>query len=305
MLPVQLQSPVSPSPRRPNFDTTATFIGLPASSSPAPAVEVYEDHVSEDEGISAVKIESPTLGDSAATHESKANDSSSSLSEPEDFSDEENDPIVHAFGPFGANILPRLATMNAAPSPGHNREPLKATDSPQQKVMKKIVFKTARRPSFSAARNHVINQLAYSRLHSLPLSTIMNSLPASVKEGSGSPGHAENSPSRAFTDADLKELLLEVPCVGEISREGKDAAGKPLENEFYYVPDMDTDEMRKNAVEGGLGKTSLRAVRKQHKVYFINKPWLLRRTNLIAAILLEKTKVLSLRYRWGITSKQR
>jgi len=288
MLPVQLQSPISPSPRRPNFDATTTFIGLPASSSPAPAVEVYEDHASEDENLSAIKVESP-LEDSAAVHESKANDSSSSLSEPEDFSDEENDPIVHALGSFGANILPRMATMNTTMSPSHSRQPLTATNSPQQKVMKKIVLKTAYKPSFSAARNHVINQLAYSRLHSLPLSTIMNNLPASMKEGSGSPEHDENVTISAFTDGDLKELLLEIPCIGEISREGKDAAGKPLENEFYYVPDMDTDEMRKNAVEGGLGKTSLRAVRKQHKVTFMDYFLTFFLLTSPAAILLEKT----------------
>jgi len=87
-----------------------------------------------------------------------------------------------------------------------------------------------------------------------------------MKEGVGSPGHVENSPTPAFADADLKQLLLDIPCIGEIAREGKDAAGKPLENEFYYIPDMDDDKMRRDAVAGGLGKTSLRAVRKQHKV---------------------------------------
>jgi len=117
-----------------------------------------------------------------------------------------------------------------------------------------------------------------------------------MKEGSGSPEHNENVTISAFTDVDLKELLLEIPCIGEISREGKDAAGKPLENEFYYVPDMDTDEMRKNAVEGGLGKTSLRAVRKQHKVLSMDYFLAFFLLTSPAAILLEKTQILSNKY---------
>jgi hypothetical protein len=51
-----------------------------------------------------------------------------------------------------------------------------------------------------------------------------------------------------------------------IGREGKDAAGKLLESEFYYVPEMDTDMMRRETVTQSLGKTSIRAARKQHKV---------------------------------------
>ena len=55
-------------------------------------------------------------------------------------------------------------------------------------------------------------------------------------------------------------------CVGEVVREGKDAAGKALESEYYYVPDKDTDEKRKEVVANDLMKPGLRACRKQHKV---------------------------------------
>ena len=58
----------------------------------------------------------------------------------------------------------------------------------------------------------------------------------------------------------------DIPCVGEIPRSGKDAAGKALENEFYYVPEMDADQMRREAVSGSFRGTGLRSVRKQHKV---------------------------------------
>lgn len=77
------------------------------------------------------------------------------------------------------------------------------------------------------------------------------------------PSQTGNKP---LTDAELRSILDATSCVGHISREGKDAAGKPLEDEFYYVPEMDSDTMGRDAVVGGLGKTGLRAVRRQHKV---------------------------------------
>ncbi|KAH0424666.1 hypothetical protein KCU90_g8247, partial [Aureobasidium melanogenum] len=57
---------------------------------------------------------------------------------------------------------------------------------------------------------------------------------------------------------------------GEIARSGKDAAGKALEDEFYYVPEMDTDEHRRAAVM--IAKPPLRSTRKQHKQYYWKKP---------------------------------
>ena len=61
-------------------------------------------------------------------------------------------------------------------------------------------------------------------------------------------------------------LILLVACIGEIHREGKDAAVKPLESEFYYVPEKDDDVERRAAVVDGLRKPSLRNCREQHKV---------------------------------------
>jgi hypothetical protein len=45
-----------------------------------------------------------------------------------------------------------------------------------------------------------------------------------------------------------------------------------LESEFYYMPEKDTDDMRRDTVTQSLGKTSMRAARKQHKVCFILTP---------------------------------
>jgi len=108
----------------------------------------------------------------------------------------------------------------------------------------------------------MINQLAFSRLSSTPLSTIMNNLPPAER--------------KAVNKEQLRVLIESTPCVGIIRRQGKDAAGKPLESEYYYTPELDTDEQRRLAVTDGLRKPSLRSCRKQHKVsvhhLFLNLP---------------------------------
>ncbi|RMZ87367.1 hypothetical protein DV736_g5400, partial [Chaetothyriales sp. CBS 134916] len=166
----------------------------------------------------------------------------------QDFSDndEENDPIVHSFGPFGANLLPRMASINASGSPQTTtvskspKAPLRQNDSPAQAVKK----------SDFDVKEHVVNQLAFSRLSSTPLSTILSHLPRDAG--------VMNKPT-------LKDCLEQIACIGQVTREGKDAAGKPLESEYYYIPEMDEDEHRKEAVVNDLMKPGLRACRKQHK----------------------------------------
>ena len=76
------------------------------------------------------------------------------------------------------------------------------------------------------------------------------------------------STASTYTAPVLQQLLEAIPCVGLIERKGKDAAGKPLEAQFYYVPEMDENIVRREAVLGGRGGTGLRAVRKSHKVCF-------------------------------------
>jgi len=73
-----------------------------------------------------------------------------------------------------------------------------------------------------------------------------------------------------LTKDQLRAIIESTTCLGIIRRQGKDAAGKPLESEYYYVPEMDTDEQRRLAVTDGLRKPSLRACRKQHKVSLVS-----------------------------------
>ncbi|KAF2010420.1 hypothetical protein BU24DRAFT_356440 [Aaosphaeria arxii CBS 175.79] len=291
--PVIPRSPVSQSPiRQPNF----MGLGAPIAPAQSPApVRIFED----DEEAGGVRLEptpdSPTPAEatfirttptrSSVAPGSAVKDSRSSIlsSFSDDFSDndEENDPVVHSFGPFGDNLLPRLESFKTStPTQGsasaqRHRKVLRPSPSPKRRSFtESIHFKE------SPIKNHVINQLAFSRVHSIPLSLIHGNLPAELRacanklvDGDKTPTKNDPSPSTLpLTKQELKSLMDTIPCVGEIPRSGKDAAGKALENEFYYVPEMDTDPMRREAVTGSFRGTGLRAVRKQHKQYYWKKP---------------------------------
>ncbi len=284
MLPPRLQSPVSPSPIHNTF--SSTFHGDQEE------VKVYEDHDSEEDAphdatpeLFPLNTPEDPFVESEAEVVKKSH--SSALSDPEELSehDEENDPIVHSFGPFGENILSRFQSFQPT-SPERKRKPLKtATNSPGRAA-------SWPKASSSPIKNHVINQLAFSRVHSLPLSTIHSNLPSELRGAMAKPSDTENR--EVLAASDLKTILDGIPCVGEISREGKDAAGKLLESEFYYVPEMDLDDQRRVTVTQSLGKTSIRAARKQHKVCPPTHPFLQRNANTeLAAILLEASARLS------------
>ena len=255
-----IQSPVSPSP--------AVQIAHPTSSTlftsdPGPAtVQVYEDDPSDEIQPTQTEATQSTQQLSQPLGLSLKESLSSEPLESKDFSDndEENDPIVHSFGPYGSNINRRMESFTTGSSPP--RRPLdtlkEASISPQRRHN---LESTNEGEFHTPIVNHVINQLAYSQRSSTPLSILMDHLPAHLKQDS--PGSKENI--RLTTESFIK-MLDATPCIGEVSREGKDAAGKPLESEYYYVPDMDTEEKRRNAVVEGLRKPGLRACRKQHKV---------------------------------------
>jgi hypothetical protein len=256
----RLQSPVSPTPAGPssNSNTLANLF----SDLEEPIVQVYEDEDTSEpvQDIAAGHSMVSTLAASsflAPTLESQ----SSELSEPDEDHDpdEENDPIVHSFGPFGANISSRMASFTtvASPEAARGRTMRDPTVSPGSRSSSESTNQADAVPIV----NHVVNQLAFSRLSSTPLSVIMNHLPAELKGASLT--HLEN---KGLTPEDLRKLLNATPCVGEIHREGKDAAGKRLESEYYYIPDEDTDVQRRETVVDGLRKPSLRNCRKQHKV---------------------------------------
>jgi len=206
----RLCSPESPTPAgNNNLDFGSTFIaGQSFSSQDDGPVQVYEDN----ESVMS-NMQSPV--------QPLVTSQSSALSEPEELSehDEENDPIVHSFGPFGENLLCKFESFKSA-SPDRLRKPLQ--DPPTILKLRHIPGPSTYRPvNESPIKNHVVNQLAFSRIHSLPLSTIYSNLPAEMKRVEvGSTMTAKMD----LTSEELKTLLDKIACVGEIPREGKDAA---------------------------------------------------------------------------------
>lgn len=262
----RVSTPVSPTPARPSNNSAAMSSLL--SDSEEPAVQIYEDEDAS-EGNNDIAAGISQISTLAATS-FPANvemSQSSELSDPEECQDpdEENDPIVHSFGPFGANISNKMASLTAGASPEgpRGRGVPGLSSSPGNRASSESTNQADAIPIV----NHVVNQLAFSRLSSTPLSVIFHNLPAELK--GASPTRLEN---KGLSKDDLRKLLNAAPCIGEIDREGKDAAGKPLESEYYYIPDEDTDAQRRAAVVDGLRKPSLRNCRKQHKVRKMNPP---------------------------------
>ncbi|KAG0649320.1 Plasmid maintenance 2 [Hyphodiscus hymeniophilus] len=261
----RIESPVSPTPAGPSNSQTS-FSKL-FSDDVVPVVKVFEDENSSEAEQEIAQGASMISTEAASSFEAVPVESQSSdHSEPEDEQDpdEENDPIVHSFGPFGANISSRMASFTT-----------RSPELPRGRTLHGPTASPATRSSSEATNqaessniiNHVVNQLAFSRLSSTPLSVILNQLPESLKNSS--PTDVEN---RGLTKEELQKLLNATSCIGEIHREGKDAAGKRLESEYYYIPDEDTDGNRRAAVVDGLRKPSLRNCRKQHKQYYWKKP---------------------------------
>lgn len=254
----RLQSPISPTPAMRAPFTSSTF--LPSDPPIPPPIQVYEDERSEDEAEQpSAKIE-----ETQSTQKDSQPLAPDTLSKSNEFSDadEENDPVVHSFGPFGADILPRMESFT--------------TESPEQQLVKprsrrsvsskiQVSSESTDEEITESLINHVINQLAFARVSSTPLSTLMDHLPSLLK--AKDPSSKGDQP---LSVESLKKLLDATKCIGKVEREGKDAAGKQLESEYYYMADLDLDVARKDAVIKGLRKPGLRSCRKQHKVCFFN-----------------------------------
>ncbi|KAK1749504.1 hypothetical protein QBC47DRAFT_395738 [Echria macrotheca] len=269
----RISSPVSPTPANVSTSNASLDDLLPGADDHG-EVQIYEDASCDEQELPKL---AKTVDDSFATQpaESFSSELSEPLSDGENDPDEENDPIVHSFGPFGANLSGRFASFSTfSPKiPQVSRYPTTALEplteqSPNASPKVSVAVETSpvetpveiplSPEQKSAVTNHVINQLAYSRLSSTPLSTIMSKLPTEEKKD--------------LSKDQLRSIIESTPCIGIIRRQGKDAAGKPLESEYYYIPEMDEDEARRLAVTDGLRKPSLRACRKVHKQYFWKRP---------------------------------
>ncbi|CCK70705.1 Plm2p KNAG_0F00330 [Huiozyma naganishii CBS 8797] len=82
-----------------------------------------------------------------------------------------------------------------------------------------------------------------------------------------------NKQVAALSAEELRVILSGAKGIGIIRRSGKDAAGKPLEEEYYYDIENDDDVDRENLVASLKGgRSALRSCRKTHKQYYWKKP---------------------------------
>ncbi|KAH8758304.1 hypothetical protein F5883DRAFT_606758 [Diaporthe sp. PMI_573] len=295
-----------------NSQHSSILSDLPSISEREKSVEIYEDEDAGEQGVVAARAgltgDQSFMTDINDSFSSDLSDASSD-GEDENYPNEENDPIVHSFGPFGANLNSRMAMASFhADSPKRRRLESGGFASPRVNGVSRvrasagaadhslsgksastsreasIGHKASHPPTPDGNRheasaqaekekevqpdvshldvapitNHVVNQLAFSRLSSTPLSTIMANLPAEEKKD--------------LLRHHLKFIVETATCIGTIEREGKDADGKPLESQYYYIPEKDDDEHRRAAVVDGLRKPTLRNCRKHHVQYYWKRP---------------------------------
>lgn len=306
----RISSPVSPTPAHASLQQlvgadaapsssqhSSILSDLPSVSEREHSVEIYEDEDADQPSYVGrpSTADHSFVPDVSKSFSSDLSDIQSDDDADENDPDEENDPIITSFGPFGANLNNRMASFSASSpkrrrldsgafaSPRHtstsrappatedSRRSSKSASTPRQgsfsgkdlpgpaagereqdKGKESAVVPDLSHVDVPTVMNHVVNQLAFSRLSSNPLSTLLSNLPAEDKKG--------------LTRDELRYIVEMATCIGTIPRQGKDADGKPLESQYYYVPEMDDDENRRAAVVDGLRKPTLRNCRKHHVV---------------------------------------
>ncbi|SCV03021.1 LANO_0G01662g1_1 [Lachancea nothofagi CBS 11611] len=145
----------------------------------------------------------------------------------------------------------------ASPSP---KKTHKRKNQPKKPIFSKedILLQVASKAIDICELQHVLaNHLAFSNVQQVPLSQLrdVNSIISTLKP------------------YELRALLEDEKCIGVIYREGKDAAGKPLDAEYYYDLENDSDENRRQLVSSLKGgRSGLRSCRRVHKQYFWKKP---------------------------------
>lgn len=132
--------------------------------------------------------------------------------------------------------------------------------NPREKIenlkINEILEEISLNNDLESIKNVLINHLAFSRLSQTPLKQLQTV------------SHSIQTLSRY----QLRAILADLKCIGVIYRHGKDAAGKPLDEEYYYDVENDDDMERTNLVTSIKGSSGLRNCRKTHKQYFWKKP---------------------------------
>lgn len=150
------------------------------------------------------------------------------------------------------NTSVKRQKKSTSPSPQNERAQNYAnlTDGEVGEVLAEI-------ESIEQVKRVLVNHLAFSRLSSTPITDLQGI----------------SKSTQALTPKQMRVLLTRgAPGVGVIYREGKDAAGKPLDEEYFYDIDKDDDRDRVNMVNTTKGRATLRNCRKKHKQYYWKRP---------------------------------
>ncbi|KAA8906659.1 hypothetical protein FN846DRAFT_712731 [Sphaerosporella brunnea] len=256
-------TPVSPTPRRNihgSMNSMNSMIQPHTAQSMSMAetfVDIYEDEPVSDDVGDETQLELPAPIAETATKFSRT----STRDVAEAFSEiVPQDEIAHSF--LGSEpVLPPMTLFSTAeplktPPAAFRRHRSSSASSPLSLPSSERHRSASISPGkYLTLQNHLTNQLAFSRVNTMPLSELFDNLPTAL--------------ATTATMDRVKEILIETACIGEIKRVGKDAAGKPLENQYYYIMEEDRDEGRKAAVGGRAG---MRSCRKSHKQYYWKKP---------------------------------
>lgn len=144
------------------------------------------------------------------------------------------------------------------PSPKkNNKRKLKSKNVSEVSTQERLQQLQDKGVDVESLGNVLANHLAFSNVQQTPLGLLQH----------------VNSTISTLSRPELRALLDAERCIGVIYRTGKDAAGKPLDEEYYYDLDGDSDRDRRQLVmslKGG--RTGLRSCRKVHKQYFWKKP---------------------------------
>lgn len=141
----------------------------------------------------------------------------------------------------------------------HQRKNSKKTKNSKSDDIKDLILDNLKAKGINCKEiQHILsNHLAFAAQQQTPLSQLQKT---------------SKSVSQLNTD-ELRILLENEASIGVIKREGKDAAGKLLEEEFYYDIENDSDEDRKRLVTSLKGgRAGIRSSRKMHKQYYWKRP---------------------------------
>lgn len=101
-------------------------------------------------------------------------------------------------------------------------------------------------------QNVMANFIAFSRMSAVPFSSIRKA----------------NSTLQALPKSQVREIIGEVPWIGIITGSVEDTTGRKSEDTYYYMPERDVNDERKQIVQNTKGHRSLRNCRKTPKQYF-------------------------------------